>query len=163
MTTPVERSSRHTLLAGLPDGYGAKSTAEAAAAPARQPEAMVRTLARDQGTETARWADIEKTLDTEVYSCDPHSPRQRPANEQNNGLLRRRQPKSTDPHIPAARPPTIEDNLNTMPRKLHHRQSAQTIHTALNSNHRQSLPPRGLGQGARARCCHTPTLSEPGD
>ena len=42
-----------------------------------------------QGREMARWPDIEATLGIEVYFCDPHSPWQRPTNEQTNGLLRR--------------------------------------------------------------------------
>ncbi len=34
----------------------------------------------------------------------------------------------------------IQDNLNTMPRKLHNWQNAQAIHNHHNCNHRQSLP-----------------------
>ena len=137
VATLVERSSRHTLLVGLPDGCGAKSTAEAvAAALARQPACLVKTLTWDQGTEMARWADIEKALGIGVYFCDPHSPWQRGTNEQTNGILRRWLPKGTDLHIPAVRLSIIEDNLNTMPRKLHHWNSAQTVYTALSSNHR---------------------------
>ena len=121
----------------LAGGYDAQSTAEAVtAALARQPAGMVRTLTWDQGREMARWADIEKSLGIEVYFCEPRSPWQRPTNEQTNGLLRRWLPKSTDLNIGAVRLAIIEDNLNTMPRKLHNWQSAQTIYTALNCNHR---------------------------
>ena len=137
VATLVERASRHTLLVPLAGGYDAQSTAEAVtAALARQPAGMVRTLTWDQGREMARWADIEKSLGIEVYFCEPRSPWQRPTNEQTNGLLRRWLPKSTDLNIGAVRLAIIEDNLNTMPRKLHNWQSAQTIYTALNCNHR---------------------------
>ena len=84
----------------------------------------------------ARWADIEKAPGTEVYFCDPRSPWQRPTNEHTNGLLRQWLPKSTDLNIPPARLATIEDNLNTMPRKPHNWQPAQTIYNDPSCNHR---------------------------
>ena len=104
VATPVERTSRHTLVAPLPSGYDAKNTARAVTeALARQPPEMVKTLTWDQGREMARWADIEKNLGIEVYFCEPRSPWQQPANEQTNGLLRRWLPKSTDLNIGAVR------------------------------------------------------------
>ena len=137
VATLVERSSRHTLVVGLPDGYDAHNTARAVTqALSRQPAHMVKTLTWDQGTEMARWADVEKALGIEVYFCEPHSPWQRPTNEHTNGLLRRWLPKSTDLNIPPVRLAIIEDNLNTMPRKLHNWQPAQTIYNDLSCNHR---------------------------
>ena len=137
VATLVERTSRHTLVVPLPGGYDARSTARAVAdALGRQPASMVRTLTWDQGTEMARWADVEAALGIEVYFCEPRSPWQRPTNEQTNGLLRRWLPKSTDLDTSPARLAVIEDNLNTMPRKLHHWQSAQTIYSDLCRNHR---------------------------
>ncbi len=136
VATLVERSSRHTLVVGLPDGYDANSTAKAvAAALSRQPETMVRTLTWDQGTEMARWADIEKSLGIEVYFCDPRSPWQRPTNEQTNGILRRWLPKGTHLNIGAARLAIIEDRLNNMPRRLHRWNTAQTVYHALCRDH----------------------------
>ena len=137
VATLVERTSRHTLVVPLPDGYSAPATARAVtAALARQPPEMVKTLTWDQGREMARWAHIEKTLAIEVYFCEPRSPWQRPTNEQTNGLLRRWLPKSTDLNIGAVRLAVIEDNLNTMPRKLHNWDSAQTAYDDLCRNHR---------------------------
>ena len=136
VATLVERASRHTLVVPLPGGYDAQSTSEAVtAALARQPAAMVKTLTWDQGTEMARWADIEKSLGIEVYFCEARSPWQRPTNEHTNGLLRRWLPKGTDLNIGAARLAIIEDNLNTMPRKLHRWQSAQTIYNDICRDH----------------------------
>ena len=137
IATLVERASRHTLVVPLPGGYSAPATARAVtAALARQPAHMVKTLTWDQGREMARWADIEKNLGIEVYFCEPRSPWQRPTNEQTNGLLRRWLPKSTDLDIGAVRLAVIEDNLNTMPRRIHNWNSAQTAYTALSCNHR---------------------------
>ena len=63
VATLVERTSRHTLVVGLPGGYDARSTAEAVTrALARQPDHMVKTLTWDQGREMARWGDIENAL-----------------------------------------------------------------------------------------------------
>ena len=134
--TLVERSSRCTLVVELPEGYDAPNTAQAVArALGRQPEHMLRTLTCDWGTEMARWADIEKALGIEVYLCDPHSPRQRATNEQNNGILRRRLPKGTHLDIAKPRLAVIEDRINNMPRRLHHRDSAQTAYDALCRDH----------------------------
>ena len=121
VATLTERTSRLTLTVALPDGYDAPSTAAAVtAALGRQPRHLVKTLTWDQGREMARWADIEQALDVKVYFCDPHSPWQRPTNEHTNGMLRRWLPKNTDLNIGPVRLAVIEDNLNTMPRKLHH-------------------------------------------
>ncbi len=137
VATLVERTSRQTLTVGLPHGYDAPSTAQAVtAALARQPRHLVKTLTWDQGREMARWADIEAALGIEVYFCDPHSPWQRPTNEQTNGLLRRWLPKGTDLNIGTVRLAVIEDHLNTMPRKLHDWDTAHSVYAALTCNHR---------------------------
>ena len=97
VATLVVRTSRQALTVALPGGYDAGSTAAAVtAALARQPRHLVRTLTWDQGREMARWAVIEDALGIDVYFCDPHSPWQRPTNEQTNGMLRRWLPKGTD-------------------------------------------------------------------
>ena len=135
--TLTERLSRQTLLAALPSGYDAPSVASAvAAALARQPRHLVRTLTWDQGREMARWADIETALGAKVYFCDPRSPWQRPTNEQTNDLLRRWLPKGTDLNIGPVRLAIIEDHLNTMPRKLHDWHSAHSVYAELTCNHR---------------------------
>ena len=55
------------------------------------------TLTWDQGTEMARVAELESEIDgLKVYFCDPHSPWQRPSNENINAELRRFYPKKTD-------------------------------------------------------------------
>ena len=137
VATLTERTSRQTLTVGLPGGYDAPATAAAVtAALARQPRHLVKTLTWDQGREMARWADIEAALGVEVYFCDPHSPWQRPTNEQTNGLLRRWLPKSTNLNVGTVQLAIIEDHLNTMPRKLHDWHSAHSVYAALCRNDR---------------------------
>ncbi|MCY4493288.1 MAG: hypothetical protein OXB92_05470 [Acidimicrobiaceae bacterium] len=67
-------SDASTLVVPLPDGYSADNTA-CLVAPAfrRQPPEMVKTLTWDQGTEMARWADVEHNLDIDVFFCAPRS------------------------------------------------------------------------------------------
>ncbi len=137
VATLTERAGRHTLAVALPDSYDAASTAAAAiAAPARQPAHPAKTPTWDQDRETARWADTEQALGAEAYFCDPHPPWQRGTNEHTNGLLRRRLPNSTDLDIGQARLAVIEDNLNSMPRKLHDWDSPYAVYTALCRNDR---------------------------
>ena len=88
---------------------------------------VARRLGRDPSTvhrELARCADIEAALGIEVFFCEPRSPWQRPTNEQTNALLRRWLPKGTSLDVGQLRLSVIEDNLNHMPRRLHHWTSA---------------------------------------
>lgn len=112
--TLVERSSRSTLLVHLPrlDGRGEKpyvkngpslggygATAMNAAltrAMAKLPERLRKTLTWDRGKELSGHAQFAMESGTRVFFADPHSPWQRPTNENTNGLLRQYFPKGTD-------------------------------------------------------------------
>ena len=78
----------------------------------------------------------EAALGIEVFFCEPRSPWQRPTNEHTNGRMRRWLPKGTSLDIAQLRLSVIEDNLNHMPRRLHHWTSAHDIYTQLTCNHR---------------------------
>jgi IS30 family transposase len=112
--TIVERSSRSTLLVHLPrlegwgekppvkngpalGGYGAVAmNAALMASMTKLPEQLRKTLTWDRGKELSAHAQFALETGTRVFFADPHSPWQRPTNENTNGLLRQYFPKGTD-------------------------------------------------------------------
>jgi IS30 family transposase len=89
VATLVERASRYLTLVALPDGYKAEQLRPVlAAAVARLPEQLRRSLTWDQGKEMAEHTKFTVDTGVQVYFCDPRSPWQRGSNENTNGLLR---------------------------------------------------------------------------
>lgn len=116
--TLVERTSRFTAILALPDGKDSAGVADALIEHARELPAMMRqSLTWDQGSEMARHAALTLATDLKVYFADPHSPWQRPSNENTNGLIREYIPKGE--HIPAHQPylTAIAEELNERPRE----------------------------------------------
>lgn len=134
--TLVERSSRATILVHLPrmegwgdrppvkngpslGGYGALAMNTALATSITTlPEQLRKTITWDRGKELSGHAQFAMDTGTKVFFADPHSPWQRPTNENTNGLLRQYFPKGTDlsrwsaPDLEA-----IAHTLNNRPRK----------------------------------------------
>jgi IS30 family transposase len=119
VATLVERASRYLTLVALPDGYKAEQVRPAlAAAVARLPEQLRRSLTWDQGKEMAD--HIRFTIDTgvQVYFCDPRSPWQRGSNENTNGLLRQYLSRGADlRQLDQAALDAIAAELNGRPRQ----------------------------------------------
>jgi IS30 family transposase len=117
--TLVERTSRFVQLLHLPDGREAIKVNDAMkAAIADLPAELMRTITWDQGREMARHLDFTVDTGVQVYFCDPHSPWQRPSNENTNGLLRQYLPKGTDLSQHSADDlAEIARSLNNRPRK----------------------------------------------
>jgi IS30 family transposase len=135
--TLVERSSRSTLLVHLPrlegwgetppvkngpslGGYGAVAMNAALAASITQlPEQLRRTITWDRGKELSGHAQLTLETGTKVFFADPHSPWQRPTNENTNGLLRQYFPKGTDLSRWSAEDlEAIAFTINNRPRKI---------------------------------------------
>ena len=95
LVTLVERRSRF-LLASRLCAHDAETVEERLEAMvAGLPAELARTLTWDQGSEMAKAAAFELATGFKVYFCDPHSPWQRPSNENTNGLIREFFPKGT--------------------------------------------------------------------
>lgn len=135
--TVVERASRCTLLVHLPrldgwgetprvkngpalGGYGAIAmNAALKVSMTRLPEQLRKTLTWDRGKELSAHAQFALETGTKVFFADPHSPWQRPTNENTNGLLRQYFPKGTDlSRWTAGDLEAVALALNNRPRKI---------------------------------------------
>jgi IS30 family transposase len=117
--TLVERTTRFTMLVPMPGGKSAEAFA-AAVTPviAGLPDSLRRSLTWDQGKEMALHKQIAVAADCKIYFCDPHSPWQRPSNENTNGLLRQYFPKGSDLSVHSPQYlREVADRLNGRPRK----------------------------------------------
>nr|WP_211116375.1 IS30 family transposase [Glycomyces buryatensis] len=116
--TLVERTTRYLRLIHLPGGWKAPQVRNALVVQTADiPWELRRTLTWDQGRELTLREDIEVLTGFRIYFCDPHSPWQRGANENTNGLLRQYFPKGTDLAVHTARDlQAVARQLNTRPR-----------------------------------------------
>jgi len=117
--TIVERHSGYLTLLHLPEGFTAEKVAAAVVEQmSALPDWFAKTLTWDRGSEMARHAEITDRTGIAVYFADPHSPQQRPSNENTNGLLREYLPKGTDlSQYSRADLDRIAEELNDRPRK----------------------------------------------
>jgi IS30 family transposase len=117
--TLVERTTGFVLLLHLAAGKTADDVNRAMKKKvAELPAALMRSITWDQGSEMARHVDFTAETGIQVYFCDPHSPWQRPSNENTNGLLRQYMPKGSDLSVHSeAQLDAFAASLNDRPRK----------------------------------------------
>ena len=118
VATLVERTTRLTLLAVMPDASAASALSAFTKAMQDLPSFMRKTLTYDRGSEMARHAELAERLQIDIYFADPYSPWQRGTNENTNGLIRQYLPKGID--LSPASQQYLNDiamSLNTRPRK----------------------------------------------
>ncbi len=119
--TLIERTSRLLILVKLPHPHPATAAHCLQAFTDKlngiaQP--MRKTLTYDRGKEMAHHRQLTANTGVAVYFCDPHSPWQRGANENTNGLVRQYLPKGTDlSGYTQLQLDAIADQMNGRPRK----------------------------------------------
>jgi len=96
LATHVERKTRYLVAGRVANKQASTFTAVTNKLLGWVPNSLCHTLTLDNGTENAAHASIAEAKDMTVYFAHPHSPWQRGANEQVNGLIRRYFPKGTD-------------------------------------------------------------------
>ncbi|PXA64482.1 IS30 family transposase [Arthrobacter psychrochitiniphilus] len=119
IATLVERHSRFLIMLGLPEGKKADGLADILINRVNDLPALMRgSLTWDQGTEMVRHAQLTVATDLPVYFAHPHSPWERPSNENTNGLIREYLPKGIEltSHQPYL--DSIADELNDRPRAV---------------------------------------------
>ena len=116
--TLVELTSGYVMLIKMNGATATAAVEGFSAALNRMPLSLRKTMTYDQGKEMARHAEITQNTGVGIYFCDPHSPWQRGANENINGLIRQYLPKGTDLSVHSqAVLDEIALELNTRPRK----------------------------------------------
>lgn len=116
--TLVDRATRFLMILALPEGKKADGLSTILTERVLGlPELVRKSLTWDQGTEMGRHAALTLATGLDVYFADPHSPWQRPTNENTNGIIRRYLPKGTDitdhqPYLTA-----IAEEINNQPRR----------------------------------------------
>lgn len=117
--TLVERTSRYVILVKM-DGTDAQAALDGFTRAFKAvPFPLRKTLTYDQGKEMARHVELAQRLELRVFFADPHSPWQRPTNENTNGLIREYLPKGIDlSKFTQQQLDEIAWSLNNRPRKV---------------------------------------------
>ncbi len=119
VATLVERRSRFVMLVKVPSMRSADVVPAVARKIRGLPTELKATMTWDRGKEMSRHANFKVATGVQVYFADPHSPWQRPTNENSNKLIREYLPKGTDLSVYSQRQlDAIARKLNARPRKV---------------------------------------------
>jgi IS30 family transposase len=128
--TLVERTSGFVVLAKMDNATTRAVVDSFAAVLNREPEPMRKSMTYDQGREMHGHKILTERTGVQVYFADPHSPWQRGANENTNGLLRQYMPKGSDLSIYSQKElDAIALSLNTRPRARLKYESPLVVYT----------------------------------
>lgn len=116
--THVERKSRYLLARVVKDGTAASFNDASLHLFQQIPDNYCKTLTLDNGSENAKFIELENKLSMRVYFAKPYASWERGTNENTNGLLRRFFPKGTNfLLITESELANAVKNLNHRPRK----------------------------------------------
>jgi len=117
IVTIMERSTNMIFMRKLKHGKNAKETALTVVRMLDPFKKAIRTITTDNGLEFAEHEYIAKRLGTTVYFAHPHSPWQKGAIENGNGLIRQYIPNGTDfNNVSQQKLKAIQEKLNNRPR-----------------------------------------------
>jgi IS30 family transposase len=117
-TTLVERVSRFTIIEKNLDGKTNTVIGAICDIIKKSQKHIWKSITFDQGKEFMAFSKIEHSTSCQAFFCDPHSPWQRPTNENTNGRIRRFLPKDAPiDTISSADLQVICDRMNDTPRK----------------------------------------------
>lgn len=119
----VERTSRLVLLGKMDDATAASALAGFSATLNSIAAPLRKSFTYDQGSEMSRHVDLAAQTGVKVYFFDPHSPWQRGACKNTNGLLRQYLPKGADLSV------FSQEELDGIADSLHTSRALRTIGT----------------------------------
>lgn len=117
--TLAERKTRYYIAIWMPDRKAATMEEALVKALKNLPQAMVKSITCDRGSEFGNWRNIEQRLNCEIYFADPYCAWQKGTNENSNGLLREFYPKGRN--LSKVNERTLKKNLaliNARPKKV---------------------------------------------
>lgn len=129
LASHVDRVSKYTVLAKLPDGRARSLNAGTARAFGRHGDLPRHTTTADNGKEFAAHASLSKQMGWSVYFANPYRAWERGLNENTNGLVRQFFPKGLDlACVTGQDVRRVEQLLNHRPRKsLNYRTPAEVM------------------------------------
>lgn len=118
LITLVERKTRYVIIIRMIGLDATTFARKVSAALKKLPLKIKKTITHDGGKEMSQHATITQKTQMKVYIAHPHSPWERPTNENTNGLIREFFPKGTDfCTVTDSAVSYVQELLNTRPRK----------------------------------------------